>query len=129
LIHGIGVDIVEIPRVQESLDKHGLRFARRILSDSEILQFESKTPQTQASFLAKRFAAKEAFVKALGTGFVDGISLTHISVVKDELGKPSLEYCKKAAEKVESLHVGQCFLSLADERRYAVAQVLLMKKQ
>ena len=86
---GIGTDLVHIPRMQTLLDKHGDKIALRILSDAEFTAFQQA--KNQASFLAKRFAAKEATAKALGTGFRDGLSLRHIAVSNDENGKPVIK--------------------------------------
>ena len=126
MIHGIGTDIVAINRIQAGLDRHGDKFARRILAEQEMAGFASSA--SPAHYLAKRFAAKEAAVKALGTGFRDGISLGHISVGKDEKGKPILQFSGRAEELGCSLGVGEAHLSLADEKEYAVAFVTLMRK-
>lgn len=125
MIFGIGTDIVEVSRMDEGLSRHGERFARRILAPTEYEVFKARTGQ--ASFLAKRFAAKEALVKALGCGFRDGISMQHIVVGNDALGKPVLTLSGEAANKAKSLDVGEIFLSLADEREYAVAYVTVMR--
>ncbi|MDH5256511.1 MAG: holo-ACP synthase [Gammaproteobacteria bacterium] len=123
MIFGIGTDIVQISRMQESLEKHGERFAKRILSSSEFLEFEKVV--NQGAFLAKRFAAKEAAVKALGTGFRDGISMKHISVGHDPIGKPVLEFSDAAKKIAIDSGVASMHLSIADEKKYAVAFVVL----
>lgn len=123
MIHGIGTDIVKVKRIQESLDKHGERFAKRILTDKEYDRFQSHS--FPASYLAKRFAAKEAVAKALGTGFRDGLSLKHIEVTNNDLGKPELSFNERASELAKSLGIVASFLSLSDERDYAVAYVIL----
>jgi len=126
VIYGIGTDIVAVARMRRGLERYGEKFARRILSDSEMQEFaQSGKPD---SFLAKRFAAKEAAVKALGTGFVHGISLRHVYVEHDELGKPILAVCGRAAELWQERGVGEGQISLSDERDYAVAFVVLMRK-
>jgi len=126
MIFGIGTDIVQISRMKNSIEKHGLRFAKRILSDNEFSHFKDKTTLSmQAAFLAKRFAAKEAAVKALGTGFRDGISMTHISVSNDELGKPILLFTDTALEISQHKGVTHMHLSIADEKEYAVAYVVM----
>ncbi|MDH5547772.1 MAG: holo-ACP synthase [Gammaproteobacteria bacterium] len=123
MIHGIGTDIVEIERIKDGLERHGERFARRILSAGEYATYlEHSNPQ---GFLAKRFAAKEATAKALGTGFRDGLSLQHIEVVNDDLGKPQLVFHGAAQDLVAKLGVGEAHISLSDERHYAVAYVVL----
>jgi holo-[acyl-carrier protein] synthase len=123
MIFGIGTDIVHIERMRENLEKHGDKFAQRILTDAEFIEFGNKNDQ--AAFLAKRFAAKEATAKAMGTGFSLGLSLHHIGVTHDEAGKPILEFLEKAEEFLEENKITQSHLSLADERDYAVAFVTL----
>jgi len=126
MIYGIGTDIVHIARIQESLNKYGDKFARRILTTSEFKEFLNKT--NQAAFLAKRFAAKEATAKAMGTGFSQGLSLQHIGVVNDNAGKPSLELLDVAADFIKQHNIKDSHLSLADEKDYAVAFVTLVLK-
>lgn len=123
MISGIGTDIVDVRRMAENLTKHGERFAKRILSASEFDEFSSQN--NQAAFLAKRFAAKEATVKALGTGFRDGISMTHIAVTHDHLGKPMLNFSSVALEFFQKQNVISSHLSIADEKDFAVAYVVL----
>ena len=123
MIYGIGTDIVAVPRLQTSLDRYGERFAARILTASEMAVFREVA--NKAHFLAKRFAAKEALVKALGTGFRDGLSLHDIAVVNDALGKPVLEFSDKLADRLHARGITQQHLSLTDERKYALAFVVL----
>ena len=125
MIAGVGTDIVAVSRMRESLTQYGDRFAKRILSPSEFEQFSSHV--AQANFLAKRFAAKEALVKALGCGFRNGISMQHIVVDNDKLGKPFIVLNGEAANYAEQLGVDELFLSLADEAEYAVAYVVASK--
>lgn len=125
MIFGIGTDIVHIERIQRSLARFGDAFARRILSDTEFDEF-AQNPRP-ASYLAKRFAAKEAMSKALGTGFRDGLSLRHIRVTHDAHGRPGLRCAGKADELLQALGIDACHLSLADERDYAIAFVTLEK--
>lgn len=123
MIYGIGTDIVHIKRMRDNLDKYEDKFARRILTDSEFIEFENKNDK--AAFLAKRFAAKEATVKAMGTGFSQGLSLHHIGVGHDDAGKPVLEFLDVAEKFIQEKKIIQAHLSLADERDYAVAFVTL----
>lgn len=123
MIFGIGTDIVRISRMADNLDRHGERFAARILTETEMATFvDSAQP---AQFLAKRFAAKEAAAKALGTGFRDGLSLRDIGVENDALGKPVLAFSERAQEMLKKQGIGNAHLSLADEAEYAIAYVLL----
>lgn len=125
MIFGIGTDLVHIPRMQELLDKHDDKIALRILSDTEFSEFQQAT--NQAAFLAKRFAAKEATAKALGTGFRDGLSLRHIEVVNNEMGKPELSFYKQGQTLIEQYNISRSLLSLSDEKDYALAYVTLME--
>lgn len=121
MIYGIGTDIVRIQRLDDSINRYGERFVRRILTDDELDGFHASG--RKAHFLAKRFAAKEAAVKALGTGFRDGLNLKDISVTHDELGKPVLKFSERAQKALKNRGVGNHHLSLSDEQDYAVAFV------
>ncbi len=128
MIFGIGTDIVRVARMAQSLERFGNRFARKILADSEWTEFQQKSDaQLQAAFLAKRFAAKEAAAKALGTGFSDGLFLHHIFVTHTEAGQPQLEFSGKAQEMYQRFQIGSTHLSIADEAEFAVAYVVLEK--
>lgn len=124
-IFGIGTDIVSVDRMRANLDKWGDRFAERMLSATELAEFRDTT--RQAHFLAKRFAAKEAAAKALGTGFRDGISLTHISVGHTAAGQPLLNFSDRAHDVVVEQGIQHSHLSIADERDHAVAFVVLTR--
>lgn len=126
MIFGIGTDLVHIPRMQVLLDKHGNKIAQRILSDTEYESFQQALKP--ASFLAKRFAAKEATAKALGTGFRDGLSLRDISVSNNVDGKPELSFYKRGQALLDELNIGRSLLSLSDESEYATAYVILMER-
>jgi len=126
MIFGIGTDLVHIPRIQTLLDKHGDKIASRILSDTEFEAFQQA--KNQSGFLAKRFAAKEAAAKALGTGFRDGLSLRHIEVSNDANGKPQLQFLERGFELLAELNIGRSMISLSDEHEYAVAFVTLMEQ-
>ena len=126
MIYGIGVDIVEIDRIRRGLDRFGRRLARRILSESEYVECYSR--QNPPAFLATRFAAKEAFAKALGTGLKSGIRLRDITVRNDPSGRPVLECTGRALELLYRFDIGRSHLSLADEHEYALAFVTLEKR-
>ena len=87
-IFGIGTDIVNIKRIDNSLKKYGSHFKNRIFSKKEIIYCEKR--KNSSAFYAKRFAAKEAFSKALGTGIKKGIYFKNIEITNDDLGKPSI---------------------------------------
>ncbi len=126
MIVGIGTDLVHIPRMQELLAKHGDKFAERILSEAELSVFLKA--KNQAAFLAKRFAAKEATAKAMGTGFRDGLSLRHISVSNDNNGKPELQFFERGLSLINELNIGRAMISLSDENEYAIAFVTLLER-
>lgn len=123
MITGIGTDLVYIPRMQKLLDTYGLKAAQRILNDQELQAFNQAVKP--AAFLAKRFAAKEAAVKALGTGFRDGISLQDLMVSNDALGKPQLTLNGAAKSLGEQQHIDRVLLSLSDDGDYASAYVIM----
>lgn len=123
-IFGIGTDIVRVSRMQENITRYGDKFARRILTSSEMGDFvRSERP---AHFLAKRFAAKEAAVKALGLGFSAGLTPRHIGVGHESNGKPVLEYHGKASALVKKIGISAGHVSIADEDDHAVAFVTLI---
>lgn len=122
MISGIGTDLVFIPRIQQLLDKFGDKAAQKILSEQEFADF--KTASRPVAFLAKRFAAKEAAAKAFGSGFRGGLSLKHISVINDTLGKPHLLFAGKASELAATRAIVGSHLSLSDDGDYASAYVI-----
>jgi len=126
MIYGIGTDIVSVGRIQAGLQRHGEKFARRILSNRELDDY--RNAPSPEHFLAKRFAAKEAAAKAMGIGFSKGLSLRHIGVTHDQNGKPMLEYLGRAVELVEEMGIGESHVSIADETDHAVAFVTLLAK-
>ena len=120
MIKGIGVDIVEVDRIQKALVRYGDRFAQKILSVSEYGEYQVAI--MKAAFVAKRFAMKEAFVKALGTGMRDGIFFTDIAVTHDALGKPFIEVGSSFQHWIlgNDVHV-----SVSDEKNTVVAFVVI----
>ena len=121
MIKGTGIDIIEISRIANSLKKHG--FAKKIFSEEEIVYCESKKKSAAMSYAA-RFAAKEAFVKALGTGFRSG-AFTDIIVVNDELGAPQIVVKGYYLEIIKEKNVVNIHLSLSHIKEMAIAQVIL----
>ena len=126
MIHGIGTDIVETGRIAELVARFGERFARRILTRIEWEEYESSPDRLR--FLAKRFAAKEAFSKAAGTGLRHPVTLGRISVVKDALGKPGFAFQEELGAWLGSRGIVAHHLSLSDERSVACAFVVLERK-
>jgi holo-[acyl-carrier protein] synthase len=123
MIFGIGTDIVEVARIQRNLDRFGDRFAHRILADSEYQEY--LISQQPARFVAKRFAVKESVAKAFGTGFSDGLSFREIAVRHGKAGNPLLHLTGRAAELSAQLGIDRDFVSIADEKEYALAFVTL----
>ena len=126
-ILGVGVDIVENSRITNSL-KNKL-FIKRIFTNSEILI--ANKIKDKKSYYAKRFAAKEAFAKSIGTGFRNNLNFNDISIVNDKLGKPSFiinEKIKKIVKKQFKTTSFNFFLSISDEKKYSIAYVILQKK-
>lgn len=126
MIVGLGTDIAEIERVEKALARSGENFARRILTDSELERFHAS--KQQGRFLAKRFAAKEAASKALGTGIAQGVTFHDFTISHDKLGKPLLTLSGQAAELASQLQVENIHLSISDERHYAMATVILERR-
>lgn len=129
MIIGIGNDLVAIERIARNIDEHGKRFIERCFSAEEIARAENRPVGSRASTYAKRFAAKEAASKALGTGFRDGLYLTDIGVLNDAAGKPSLVLSGKAAEQLAAItppgHKPLIHVSLSDDRDFAQAFVVI----
>jgi holo-[acyl-carrier protein] synthase len=122
-IVGIGTDIVEIARIRDQRERLGDKLAKRILTDAEFaLYAASKIPER---FLAKRFAAKEAAAKALGTGIGRGVSFQHIHIANDANGAPIVTFTLGAKARLEQLKGRHGFITIADEQHYAVATVVL----
>jgi holo-[acyl-carrier protein] synthase len=126
-ILGIGVDIVENSRIAKAL-KNKL-FIKRIFSNTEILI--ANNIKDKKNYYSKRFAAKEAFAKSIGTGFRDDFNFKDLSIINDKLGKPSFvinEKIKKIIKKQFKTTSFNFFLSISDEKKYSVAYVILQKK-
>ncbi|WHQ46555.1 MAG: holo-ACP synthase [Candidatus Midichloria sp.] len=120
MIISIGCDIVKISRISDLLKKYGISFKKKVFTEKEINSGERLDELMQASYYAKRFAAKEAFSKALGTGIGDGISFLDIEVTNNELGAPKID-CKKLDNKL--VHI-----SLSDEQEFAIAYAIIEER-
>ena len=122
MILGIGTDIISIARIRDTLDRYGARFAQRILSDLELVALnDTKNP---VAWLAKRWAAKEAFGKAAGSGILAPLTWAGIGVGHDDAGRPLFELSDAVAFHLQSRGVTRTHLTLSDERDYAVAFVI-----
>jgi holo-[acyl-carrier protein] synthase len=120
----IGTDIVEIQRIASALQRQGDKFVQRILTKSEIVEYQARG--NSVAFLAKRFAAKEAIAKALGTGIGRGISFQQLIVSNNSDGAPQVELQANAAERLKQLGGSKVLLSLSDEKSYALAYVAII---
>lgn len=125
MIHGIGTDIVEVSRIEDSLARFGDAFAERILTQQEWSSFTES--HTKARFLAKRFAAKEAFAKALGTGLRAPATFQNIGITHDDLGKPVLDLAPELQAYLDARGISGQHLSISDEKALAAAFVVLEK--
>jgi holo-[acyl-carrier protein] synthase len=126
MIFGIGVDVLELKRIEHTLERFGDRFIEHLLMPEEQAQLE-KT-QRRARFLAMRFAAKEAIVKAMGTGFAHGIWIRDIGVVQNSWGRPEVVYSERGDRVRRGLGIGEGHVTLTDEAGLVVAVAVLMKE-
>ncbi|HEV2816794.1 MAG TPA: holo-ACP synthase [Allosphingosinicella sp.] len=128
MIIGLGSDLCSIERIQRSLDRFGERFLRRVFTDAERAKAERR-PFTRAGTYAKRFAAKEAFSKAVGTGFRRGVFMKDIGVVNLPSGQPTLALTGGAKERLDALtppgHLAEVHLTMTDDHPFAMAVVII----
>lgn len=121
MILGTGIDLADLGRIERVYKKYGMRFVSKLLTAKEV----QNMPANFLPYLAGRFAAKEAAVKALGTGFADGITATQIETVNAPCGRPDLHFFDKAKERALILGVQRVHLSITHERACAAAIVIL----
>ncbi len=121
MIVGLGLDVVELPRIAAALSRFGDRFCARILTPAE----SAALPPAPISRLAGLFAAKEAAVKALGTGFSQGIGFHHLEILPDALGRPILRFFGPAQDRATALGAANVHLSITHSRDTAAAVVVL----
>jgi holo-[acyl-carrier protein] synthase len=127
VIYGIGTDVLQVARVEETWQRFGDHFARRLLLDEEQRLFaRAKRP---GRFLAMRFAAKEAVVKALGTGFANGIWIRDVGMMPNALGQPQVIFSDRGRALCRKLGVGDAHLSLSDEAGLVVAVAVLLRAE
>jgi len=125
-IFGIGVDLVNTKRIQLLYQKYGDRFPKRILDDDEMQLFENS--KNKERYLCNAFAGKEAAVKALGTGFSQGVHWKDFGLSRKSSGQPQLHYTKKIKEKFNSLGISSSHISISDEDPWSIAMVVLETK-
>jgi holo-[acyl-carrier protein] synthase len=123
MIVGTGIDIVEVPRVAQAIERFGDRFLRRIFTAGEIKYCQSK--RNFAERFAARFAAKEAALKAIGTGWKKGVAWTDVEVQREPGGRPTVAFSGEAAKYAAALGMKRASLSLSHTAEIATAQVIL----
>ena len=123
MIVGTGIDIAEVPRIAASIERFGERFLHRVFTEGEIRYCESKANRVER--YAARFAAKEAAMKAIGTGWNHGVAWRDIEVCREPGGRPTLAFHRKAAEFAAKLGARHVALSLTHTAEHAIAQVIL----
>jgi holo-[acyl-carrier protein] synthase len=123
MIFGTGIDIVNIERIERLMERWGDHFLSRVYTEREISRCQRRSRSSEC--LAIRFAAKEAFLKAIGSGLRNGIQWTDIEVENDPMGKPLLCFHRKAKEVLQTCRIERAYLTLSHDRPFAVAHVLL----
>jgi len=127
VIFGIGTDVVRLDRVERTLERFGDHFIHRLLLPQELDAFHGQ--RRPARFLAMRFAAKEAIVKAMGTGFAHGVWIRDVGVVQNHWGRPEIIYSARGDERRRELGIGQGHVSLTDEAGLIVAIAVLLQAE
>src|SRR5665213_1260815 len=125
MIYGIGIDVLKVERIERVYQKHGDRFVAHLLLPQERAQFERT--QRPERFLAMRFAAKEAIVKAMGTGFAHGVWLRDVGVVQNAWGRPEIVYSARGQRVRRRLGIGEGHVTLTDEAGLVVAVAVLLR--
>ena len=126
MIYGIGIDVLKSERVQRTLEKYGERFVEHLLMPEERAQLERTA--RPARFLAMHFAAKEAIVKAMGTGFAHGVWIRDVGMVQNAWGRPEVVYSARGAKVRDGLGIGEGHVTLTDEAGLVVAVAVLMRR-
>ena len=126
MIYGIGIDVLKAERVHRVLEKYGERFVEHLLMPEERAQLERTA--RPARFLAMHFAAKEAIVKAMGTGFAHGVWIRDVGMVQNAWGRPEVVYSARGAKVRDGLGIGEGHVTLTDEAGLVVAVAVLMRK-
>jgi holo-[acyl-carrier protein] synthase len=125
MIFGIGIDVLQVGRIEGVMARHGERFLRHLLMPEEREQL-TRT-QRPVRFVAMRFAAKEAIVKGMGTGFAHGVWIRDVGVVQNRWGKPEVVYSARGARVRDELGIGEGHVTLTDEAGLVVAVAVLMR--
>lgn len=125
MIFGVGTDIVELSRVQETYNRFGERFVNRLLMDEERALYEKNKQPVR--FLAMRFAAKEATVKAMGTGFAHGVWIRDVGIVNNAWGRPEIIWSARGRKVCDELGIGEGHVSLTDDAGLILAFAVVMR--
>jgi holo-[acyl-carrier protein] synthase len=125
MIFGIGTDILKIERIERIYERHGERFVSHLLMPEELEHFRRQSRAVR--FLAMRFAAKEAIVKAMGTGFAHGMWLRDAGVVPNSWGRPEVVWSERGRELCAKLGIGDGHVTLSDESGFVIAVAVLMR--
>ena len=128
MILGLGTDIIDNRRIDKTIQKYGIRFKERCFTKEEIKRSKSKSFNN--NFFAKRYAAKEACAKALGTGLARGVFWKDIEIINNEFGKPYIKLYNKALERINDISKSSYIIevSLSDEKNYSIANVIIFKE-
>lgn len=126
MIYGIGIDVLKVERIARVYEKHGARFVSHLLMPQE--QAQLTLTARPVRFLAMRFAAKEAVVKGMGTGFSHGIWIRDVGIVQNSWGKPEIVYSERGAKVRDALGIGEGHVTLTDEAGLVVAVAVLMRR-
>ena len=124
MIVGLGIDVVEVARIRDSMERFGQAFINRILTDTETREMNG-LKHGKAAFAASRWAAKEAAVKALGTGFSQGIGFQDVEIESLPSGEPKLRLHNEAAKHAESRGINNTLVSISHEKSVATAVVVM----
>ena len=126
MIYGIGIDVLKVDRIERVYGKHGERFVDHLLMPEEREQLLQTSRPVR--FLAMRFAAKEAIVKGMGTGFSHGVWIRDVGVVQNHWGKPEVVYSERGAAVRDALGIGEGHVTLTDEAGLVVAVAVMMRR-
>jgi holo-[acyl-carrier protein] synthase len=127
VIFGVGTDILELSRIEQTYRRFGDHFVDRLLMDEEKALFERSVSPTR--FLAMRFAAKEATVKAMGTGFAHGVWIRDVGIVSNDRGRPLVIWSARGRRVCEQLGIGEGHVSLSDDAGLVLAFAVVMHAQ
>ena len=124
MIKGIGIDLVDKSRIKDIYSKHGIRFENKILTFKELEELSERNDSNKISYLSNNFACKEAFSKALGLGFSEGITYKDLEILRDKKGAPKINLSERANNKAQNLGFSKFFVSISDTQKLTFAIVV-----